>query len=170
MLYFKNSSLGYIISFVAVFLFLFFIYHVFFQDYLVIYYSFLASSLCYVFSLFDSSVTCQGIDILYDGMPSLRIVEGCDGIAFIVLIVAAVLPFSRSLKQRLIGILVLIPTLFIINWLRIAVLAILKFYFSENYFNFVHIYVFQPVMIFLTLGCFIIWINYTDERVSAEKT
>ena len=135
--------------------------------YLQHYFNWLASSVAAVIALFDKQVGAEGNLILYQDVPTLRVVEGCDGVTVFILIIAAVMAFPKPLKQRLVGVLVLVPVLFAINWLRLFILADIRFYLPE-YFRIVHVYVFQPAMIFATFICFIVWITY-DGRSSGKK-
>jgi exosortase/archaeosortase family protein len=123
------------------------------------YASWLAASAARTLSLLDPTVRAENNIIIHNGIPALKIVSDCDGLAFVILISAAVLPFAKPMSQRLIGLLVLAPLLLLINWLRIVVLAILAFYTSIG-FHFAHLYLFQAVMILITLLCFVCWIMY----------
>ena len=79
------------------------------------------------------------------------------------LIFAAVLAFPKPLRERLIGVAILIPILFVLNWVRLFILSVIRFY-TPDYFDFVHVYLFQPVMVFATFICFIAWILHNENR------
>ncbi len=125
------------------------------------YFAWLADTVRRILSPFDSAVSAAGNVILYGGSPALRVVEGCDGITVFVLIVAAILAFQRPLKARFVGILIFVPVLFIINLGRLVVLSAIRFYYPEH-FAWVHVYLFQPVMIFVTFACFVIWAIFSE--------
>lgn len=125
------------------------------------YFSWLAAAVSGILSPIDPSISSAGNLILYNGYPSLRVVEGCDGITVFCLIVAAILAFNRSLKARLIGIAIFVPILFVINLGRLVVLSSVRFY-SPEHFGWVHVYLFQPVMIFATFACFVIWVVFSE--------
>lgn len=126
------------------------------------YFNWLAVSVSGVSAWFDSAVSAKDNLILYDDVAVLRVIEGCDGVTVFILIAAAILSFPKPFKQRLIGLLILIPMLFVINWLRLLVLAQIRFY-QPDLFHFFHVYLFQPFMIFATFTCFIIWILRHDQ-------
>jgi exosortase/archaeosortase family protein len=164
--YNNNSSWRYLLLFFVIFISLCSIY--FYQisnrsNFIVFYFTELANSVCSPLQAMDSSVQCNRDIIMYNNSPALAIVGGCDGLAFVILILAAVLPYSRPLKQKLFGLLILIPLLLGINWLRIIILALLRFY-ANNYFDVIHIYVFQPTMILLTIIGFALWIIYSEKH------
>lgn len=150
--------------FFAIFLGLYSIYH-WSEPYLHHYFVWLASSVCAVVELFDKAVACRDNVIYYNDIASLRVIEGCDGVTVFILIIAAVFAFPKPWKERLSGVLVLVPVLFFLNWLRLFVLTVIRFYLPD-YFGVVHVYLFQPVMVFATFLCFIAWImhNETPDR------
>ena len=121
------------------------------------YFNWLASSVGAVAGWLDPAVSAQQNLIFYDDKAMLRVVEGCDGVTVFILIAAAVLSFPKPVKQRFIGLAILIPILFAINWLRLFILAQISFYVPEA-FQLFHVYLFQPFMIFATFACFIVWI------------
>jgi exosortase/archaeosortase family protein len=125
------------------------------------YFAWLAQAVCWSLSPFDPAISCAGNVILYRGSPSLRVVEGCDGITVFILIVAAVLAFNRPLMARLVGIAICIPVLFLINLGRLLILSSIRFYLPDH-FGWVHVYLFQPVMIFATFACFVIWVVFSE--------
>jgi len=147
--------------FFAVFISLYLIYG-WAEPYMEHYFNWLAASVAAVSAWFDPLVSARYNLIFYDEKALLRVVEGCDGVTVFILIVAAVMSFPKSLKQRLLGIAVLLPVLFAINWLRLFILAQVSFY-APDLFQLFHVYLFQPFMIFATFACFIIWILRHDK-------
>ncbi|MCB1804464.1 MAG: archaeosortase/exosortase family protein [Candidatus Competibacteraceae bacterium] len=121
------------------------------------YFNWLATTVAAAAAWFDPAVSARDNLIFYEGTAALRVIEGCDGITVFILIAAAVLSFPKPFKQRLLGIAILIPVLFAINWLRLFILAEVRFYVPD-WFQLFHVYLFQPFMIFATFACFIIWI------------
>jgi exosortase/archaeosortase family protein len=128
------------------------------------YFNWLAASVARFAALFDAGFSARENMILYNNRAELRVIEGCDGITVFNLIVAAVLSFPKPWRERLVGVLVLVPLLFAINWLRLLMLAWIRIY-APQWFDFVHVYLFQPVMIFATFVCFIVWILHNRRVV-----
>lgn len=154
------GSLGFFILLVTVFYG--FYYYLLNSSYLNYYFTALAASVYWVFSLFDPHVAFEGTTIYYADMPSLIIIKGCDGLAVVFLVVSAVLSFPRHLKSKVAGALILTLFLLIINWLRIVVLASVKFY-APFYFDIFHLYFFQTVMIAAACLSFLCWIMYSEK-------
>jgi exosortase/archaeosortase family protein len=152
-----HHSLLYVGAFLVIFAVLYALYHAA-GDALVVYYSALASSVCWFMGLFDPAVGCSENYLLYNGITKLVVVEGCDGITFVALIIAAVLPFPASWREKAIGIAWLVPGVLMANWLRLLLLAAIDFYMPAG-FHFTHVYLFQPLMIALTLIGFLVWLN-----------
>jgi exosortase/archaeosortase family protein len=157
-----KSFLTYVVPFFAIFVGLYALY-AWLEPAMEHYYAALATSVCAVIGLFDAAVSCHGNIVHYADVPSLAIVAGCDGVTFIVLIVAAVLPFPASARAKAIGLAVLIPVLLGFNWLRLLVLGLIRFYLPDA-FNLVHVYIYQPVMIVFTIAVFVLWIAYSDKQ------
>lgn len=153
------EAVKYVIYFLLIFTALYSVYHYLEAHQLLAgYHSWLAFSVAGVFGFFDSDVQAVNNIILHNGNPSLEIISDCDGLAFVCLIFASVLPFvNRSLASRIVGLAVLIPFILLFNWFRIFILGVVRFYFPDL-FELVHLYVFQPVIILVTLICFMVWI------------
>lgn len=122
------------------------------------YYAALAGSACWLLGLFDPAVGCDANYLLYNGIRELVVVEGCDGITFVALILAAVLPFPADWRDKLLGLAWLIPALLFANWLRLILLTAIRFY-APGAFDFFHVFFFQPLMIGFTLIMFVLWIG-----------
>jgi exosortase/archaeosortase family protein len=151
------------VLFFAIFLSLYTLY-ILIEPQLSHYFNWLAATVAWAASLFDASFSAHDNLILYNGRAELRVIEGCDGITVFNLIIAAVLSFPKPWRERIIGVLVLVPVLFAINWLRLLMLAWIRIY-TPQWFDFVHVYLFQPVMIFATFVCFIVWILHNRRIV-----
>jgi exosortase/archaeosortase family protein len=154
----------YVVAFFALFVLLYALYSAGWS-FLPAYYAALASSVCWLFGWFDPAVGCDANYLLYDDIRELVVVEGCDGLTFVALILAAVLPFPAPWKRKLIGLAWLIPALLVVNWLRLVLLAAVRFY-APSGFDFVHVYLFQPLMIAFTLIIFLLWLG---PRYAAPK-
>lgn len=155
----------YLLGFFGLFLALYAIYHAA-EPALLAYYSLLAQSVCWLFGAFDPAVGCQSNYLLYAGVRELVVVEGCDGITFFVLLIAAVVPFPASWRSKVLGLLWLLPAVFVLNWARLAALAAVRFYLPA-WFDPVHVYLFQPLMIAVTLAAFLGWTLATARRAPA---
>jgi len=105
-------------------------------------------------------------DLIYLPHDILKIEFGCNGMEAILLFTMAVLAFSASLKQKVIGLIVGSTLLQAINILRIVLLA----YVLENhpkYFELMHTYVTQSMMVVLSLVVFILYLNWIEREILA---
>lgn len=157
-----RHPLAYLAGFLLIFAALYSLYHLS-EPLLPAYYQALASSTCWVFGWFDQAVGCEANYILYHGVRRLMVVEGCDGVTFFVLVLAAVLPFPAPWRHKLIGLAWMLPLIFIINWARLLVLTAIQFY-ATTYFDIFHVYFFQPLMIAFTLVFFMLWMLIADAK------
>jgi exosortase/archaeosortase family protein len=152
----------YVGAFLTLFVALYALYHLA-SPLMPLYYAALAETVHGFLSWFDPAVGSSENYLLYDGLRRLVVVEGCDGVTFVVLILAAVLPFPASRRHKLIGLALLIPAVLLLNWVRLVILAVINFYFTAS-FDFVHVYLFQPLMIAATLIIFFLWMTWSNER------
>lgn len=156
----------YVLAFFGIFAALYLLYQ-FADPLLPAYYAGLAQSVCWLFGWFDSAVSCKDNYLVYHGISQLVVVEGCDGVTFVVLILAAVIPFPAPWKTRLLGITALVTAIMALNWARLVILAAVKFY-MPNAFDLIHVYLFQPLMIASTLIAFLAWTIIANPNRRAE--
>jgi len=87
---------------------------------------------------------------------SVNIAHGCDAIEPSALFIAAVLAFPASLKSKLPGLLIGTVVLAIINLVRIVTLFYAGIHWP-TWFEAVHVDVWQPIFIVLSLVFWIVW-------------
>jgi exosortase H (IPTLxxWG-CTERM-specific) len=107
-----------------------------------------------VLSLFGD-VYAQGTFIQFGGF-SASIVEACNGVLPAYLFVSAVLAFPCSWRAKLLGLLIGVPGIFLINLLRVVSLMMVGAYWPE-FFERIHIYVWQGLVIALSMGIWVFW-------------
>ena len=112
--------------------------------------------------LFDSSVQAQGIIMRSTANNvAVAIKPGCNGVEAMIVLAAAIIAFPASWKSRLHGLFFGFIAIQVLNIIRIISL----FYFlqwDKEWFDWMHLYVWQALIILDALIIFIIWI-----RVSA---
>jgi exosortase H (IPTLxxWG-CTERM-specific) len=96
-----------------------------------------------------------GTYLTFDGF-SAEVAEACNGIVPTYIYVAAVLAFPTGWRNRLAGIALGVPAIFVVNILRVLSLMLLGAYWPAA-FNRVHIYVWQALVIALALGIWVCW-------------
>lgn len=91
---------------------------------------------------------------------SLRIAFGCNGLEAVVIYGAALLAYPAPWLYRLKGLLYGLVSLLVLNLLRIAGLgfAAVKI---PGWFEYIHYYIAQGMMIAVALGMFILWLRGT---------
>ena len=104
---------------------------------------------------FVDGVRADGIDITSPGF-TVRLIEGCDGLDAMAILVAGVLAFPATWRQRGKGLLVGIPVIFAANLFRILVLFPLGLH-APRLFEVVHVHVFQVFIVAVAAGSFLWW-------------
>ncbi len=99
---------------------------------------------------------------------SLDIKFGCNGLEAVMIYSVAVVAFPSTWKSKLIGILAGFAVIQVVNIVRIASLAYSGIHF-RRFFEYIHIYVAQGMMIAVSLGVFFLYLHYanTDSRTAA---
>lgn len=116
---------------------------------------------------FDDSVTV--IDRTISGAAPLQIARSCDGIQAKILLVAGMLAFPTSWRRRSMGALVGVLLLALVNVVRIVSL-----YFVARdlpaYFDFVHLRLWQPLMLLAAIGIYLGWVRYALRTAPQSAT
>jgi exosortase H (IPTLxxWG-CTERM-specific) len=100
-------------------------------------------------------VSLDGTDLTYEGFV-LRIAEPCNGVLPSYIYIAAVLAFPCRWRDRALGLLIGVPAIAVINIVRVVTLMMVGAAWPEH-FDKVHIYVWQALVITLTLGLWVYW-------------
>jgi len=111
---------------------------------------------CY--SLTGSKASVAGSLITAPGV-SISVIEECTGAYEMIIFAGAVLAFPARRLKKLWGILFGLPLLFIINIIRMWLLAFVQAHGSHQLFEFMHVYFWQATLILMILGVFILWIK-----------
>jgi exosortase H (IPTLxxWG-CTERM-specific) len=99
--------------------------------------------------------SASGHYLTFNGFPAS--VEGaCDGVQPTYIYLAAVLAFPSRWRDKGWGILVGIPAVFLINFLRVATMMLFGA-FWPSLFEWTHLYGWQALVIILTMGVWIFW-------------
>jgi exosortase H (IPTLxxWG-CTERM-specific) len=86
------------------------------------------------------------------------IAEPCNGVLPTILYLAAVLAFPSTWKARLYGILIGIPGVFLVNLFRVVTLMLVGTRAAAS-FEDVHVYVWQTLVVALTVALWIFWVE-----------
>jgi len=107
-----------------------------------------------ILSVFGSA-TVSGNTLIFNGFGA-SIVEACNGVVPTYIFVAAILAFPSRWKEKALGLLMGIPAIFLINLVRVITLMVLGAYWPDL-FERVHIYVWQTLVIVLSMAVWIFW-------------
>lgn len=105
----------------------------------------------------DERVVLTGNQLLSKHV-TFRIVNGCEGMGGIVLIISAVCAVQVGLERKLKGLCYGVMFIYLLNTLRIVALYYVMRYYPGG-FSFFHIFVGQSVAIFLGCAFFVVWIS-----------
>ena len=89
---------------------------------------------------------------------AITIVRQCTGIFEVMAIVSCILAFPSSIKKKITGISLAIPTIYFFNMGRLIFLSILGIYYP-SVFEAVHDYLLQLTFVFLVVFFWIFWID-----------
>jgi exosortase H (IPTLxxWG-CTERM-specific) len=108
-----------------------------------------------ILSLFGEQTTVRGT-LLSSPRFSVNIYHGCNGVLATSIYLSAVLGFPSTLKEKALGFAVGIPAIQIINMVRILSLYYIGIYWPK-FFELAHGYVWQSVVILLSMVVWIFW-------------
>ena len=111
-------------------------------------------------------VTHQGSVIRLPSV-ALDVKFGCNGLEAVLIYAVAVLAFPAPWMHRLLGMFVGFVLLQVINILRIIALVYSALHL-KSIFQYIHIYVAQGMMIAVSLGIFLIYLNYAKSSPEAR--
>lgn len=105
--------------------------------------------------------------VIHSGTFGVTVARGCDGMDGILLVTAALLAFPMQWKRRLAGIGLGIMLLYGANLVRIVSLYYVTRY-QPDWFDLMHIYIWQTLTIFLGVIYFVWWTGRKTESVSCK--
>jgi len=105
-----------------------------------------------------------GTVCVYNGF-TVEIIDECTGLLEMVIYSAAVLAFSTSIRNKLKGLAIGIPAIFVFNLVRIVVLLLVGAH-SQSLFEFMHLYFWQATLIIMIAA---VWIGWLYLVVFREK-
>lgn len=115
-------------------------------------------------ALFDSDVTTQGIYIssLRNDFI-LRIEAGCNGVEPMIILTAAIVAFSATFKEKLIGLIFGFVGIQGINIIRIISLFYIG-QWSMAAYEWAHLYIWQALILIDAFVIWILWVRYLNRE------
>ena len=98
---------------------------------------------------------------------AMSVLNGCEGVEAILLLVAAILAFSTTWRHKVWGIVAGTILVYTFNQVRIVSLYFTAVYY-EALFNDIHGFIGPTLIILLACGFFLIWIRWDRQRNSSD--
>ncbi len=119
-----------------------------------------------ILNVFGEGATAQDTSVASKRF-SVNIQHGCDAIEPSALFLAAVLAFPASLKSKLPGLFIGTLVLAIVNLVRIVTLFYTGIFYPK-WFEVMHVDVWQPIFIVLSLTFWIVWAWWATRSTTAQ--
>ena len=126
-----------------------------------------AASTAFVLKLLGVSLTQTGVNIALPGM-TLTIIYECTGIFALFIYLSCVLAFPTTIQKKMYGILLGIPSIYLLNLARMVVLSYVGIYFPKA-FDFVHSYLWQTTFIIVVVLIWLLWIEFIVSKKKSKK-
>lgn len=117
-----------------------------------------ATTLGFLLRLLGMQPTLEGVVVSAGGF-SVKIIDECSAIFVFILFISFVLAYPTSLKNKAIGLIFGIPSLFVVNTLRLTVVFFAGLW-RPDLFEYVHAYLWQTIMIILVFISCLAWLHY----------
>ncbi|PXY45317.1 exosortase family protein XrtF [Flavobacterium hydrophilum] len=108
--------------------------------------------------IIQKSISDPWLEVWYNKTYVIRIVEGCNAVSVIILFISFVIAFSGKFKTTLLFILSGTLFIYILNVVRIALLAILLFRYPEKV-HLLHSVLFPLIIYGLVFVLWVLWVN-----------
>ncbi len=92
-----------------------------------------------------------------EGRGGILLIEECTGLYETVIFLAGVLSFPTTWRKRAIGVLAGVPTLYLINVVRVMALLVIR-QWDVHWFEFFHVYFWQPALFLMISSVWALWL------------
>ena len=96
----------------------------------------------------------------------LQVTFGCTGIFVLFILLAGIIAFPSSLKSKLVGLTISLPSFFVYSIVRLVIMGIIGNSFPAK-LDFIHSYLMEVTNIIFILLVYIIWIRYVEKTPKA---
>ena len=117
-----------------------------------------AAALGFLLHALGMQPTLEGVVVSAGGF-SVKIIDECSAIFVFILFSSFVLAYPTSFKNKAIGLIFGIPSLFVVNTLRLTVVFFAGLW-RPDLFEYVHAYLWQTIMIILVFISCLAWLHY----------
>ncbi len=140
------------------------------QEYVVLPFTELQATLsAAILHVFDSDVISSGIILrsLSHG-TAVSIQPGCNGLEALICLIAAILAFHSTLRQKLVGLVVGFVAIQSLNLVRIiSLFYILQW--DKQWFDWAHLYAWQALIFLDVLIVFVVWIRWVVKNTAVTQ-
>ncbi len=126
-----------------------------------------AAALGFLLHALGMPPTLEGVIVSAGGF-SVKIIDECSAIFVFILFISFVLAYPTSLKNKAIGLIFGIPSLFVVNTLRLTVVFFAGLW-RPDLFEYVHAYLWQTIMIILVFISCLAWLHYVVMVTTRNK-
>jgi exosortase H (IPTLxxWG-CTERM-specific) len=116
------------------------------------------TTLGFLLQLLGMHPTVEGA-LLSAGGFSVKIIDECSALFVFILFSSFVLAYPTTFKNKAIGLIFGIPSLFVVNTLRLTVVFLAGLW-RPDLFEYVHAYLWQTIMIILVFISCLAWLHY----------
>ncbi len=120
-----------------------------------------------IISWFEEGMIIYKSSILSDKF-SIRVIFDCCAIEPVLIYTSAVISYPLRVKSKIIGLILGIPTLLIINIIRIISLYFFGAYYGHLVMQRMHLDVWQVLIIIISLTLFLFWIYYVGKKTQNQ--
>jgi exosortase H (IPTLxxWG-CTERM-specific) len=123
-----------------------------------------------ILQFFDSSVRANGVIIqnIHSGL-GVQIEPGCNGVEACIVLIAAVVAFPSSWRNKIIGIVFGVIAIQAVNILRIISLFYLA-QLDQSLFEFAHLYLWQALIMLDVLIVFLFWVGFVNKQRTVQAS
>jgi len=126
-----------------------------------------ATALGFLLHALGMPPTVEGVIVSAGGF-SVKIIYECSAIFVFIPFISFVLAYPTSLKNKAIGLIFGIPSLFVVNALRLTVVFFTGLW-RPDLFEYVHAYLWQTIMIILVFISCLAWLHYVVMVTTRNK-
>lgn len=119
-----------------------------------------------ILNLFGYQTSVSG-DIIFSMWFTVGIKKGCDALEPMALLVAGIIAFPATLRQKLLGLFSGLAFLFVLNIVRIGSLFITGVY-RPDLFEAMHIEIWQIIFILFGIGFWFLWIRWAVRTANVQ--
>jgi len=117
-----------------------------------------------ILNVFGTGTYVSGTNLSSEGF-GINIVYGCNGAYATAILLSGIIAYPSRIREKLVGVVIGIPAIFIINQLRVISLFLLGRKYPAV-FEEVHVYVWQPIIIIFAI---LVWDFWARNLIKEDK-